>query len=192
MATMLHCSLRSELPGLVALSGLLAGCEHPGLGIRAANQTGGTPGVYDAPDGTCSATCSTPPGPILLYEDFAQSDALLRAGLVGVWQICNGAYSVFHDVPSDTIGVEFAPPPDADASFPEGNLFFLTRGPAGPVRGVGFEYQQTYVVSEGVLYCHMSYNAGDGWEIKYSPCPREWQIEYSYSGPIRQATLVPF
>jgi len=186
------CSRHSELLGLVMLAGWLAACEQHAFGRGGPKPNAGSPGAYDAGDDTCPATCSTPPGTILLYEGNDDSDERLRAGLVGAWQICFGAYSVFLWAPSDTIGVEFAPAPVVDAAWPEANMFFLTAGPSGPVRGAGFEYEQTYVLSGGVLYCHDSYNSGNGWEIKYSPCPREWQIEYSYSGPVRKATLVPF
>ena len=189
---MLQCSYRSELLGILAVAGLLAACEQHALGRGSPKPNAGSPGAYDGGDDTCSATCSTPPGTVLLYEGNADSDAKLRAGIIGVWQICFGAYSVFHWAPADTIGVEFAPPSPNDATWPEGNMFFLTAGPSGPVRGGGFEYEQTYLLDRGVLYCHSSYNSGDGWDIKYSPCPREWQIDYSYSGPEQKATLVPF
>ena len=190
-------SYHSELRWMLALAGLLTACEHQGLNRGSPKTNGGNPGVYDAGDGACSATCSTPPGTIQLYEGNAASNDELWAGLIGVWQICSRAYEVFLAAPSDTIGVEFAPPSTEDASVPQGNLFFLTRGPSGPVRGGGFDYQQTYEVDRGVLYCHTSYSSGLGFSIKYSPCPREWQVDatnatYLSAGSRRRATLVPF
>jgi hypothetical protein len=188
---MVCCSRPSELLGLLTLAGLLAACEQHALGRGGPKPNAGSPGAYDAGDDTCPATCSTPPGNIVPWGA-ANSDERLRAGIVGVWQICFGAYSIFHWAPSDTIGVEFAPAAPIDAAWPEANMFFLIAGPSGPVRGAGFEYEQTYVLSGAYLYCHDSYNSGDGWRIKYSPCPREWQIEYDYTGPLEKATLVPF
>jgi hypothetical protein len=151
---------------------LLAACERPALGVRYPNQTGGNRGVYDAGDSACAATCSTAPGTIALYP----SDAELWAGIVGVWKICSRAHPLFIDAPADTIGAEFAPPSDVGFSDPVGNLFFLTNGPTGPVRGAGFEYQQMYQISDGVLYCHDSYNSGYDFGLKYSPCPRVWEL----------------
>jgi hypothetical protein len=176
-----------KLLGMLTLASLLAACEHPALSRRYPYQTGGSTGVYDAGDSACSATCKTPPGTVQIYP----SDADLWAGIVGVWQICAGAYSIFIDAPSDTIGVEFAPPSTDVASDPVGNLFFLTRGPSGPVRGAGFDYQQLYQVSDGVLYCHGSYNSGYDLGLKYSPCPREWEMA-TWGNPNTAGTLVPF
>jgi len=172
---------------LLVLASLLAACEenYP-PSHRYPNQTGGSPSVYVAADGTCPATCSTPPGAILLDP----SDAELRAGLLGVWRFCAGASSSFPDAPSDTIGVEFASLP-GDTGYSAGNLFFLTSGPSGPVRGAGFEYQQIYNVTDGVLYIHPSYNSGRSLGAKYSPCPREWQFAL-WGDFDNKGTVVPF
>jgi hypothetical protein len=50
-------------------------------------------------------------------------------------------------------------------------MYFLRKGASGPVRGGGPEYQQTYLVSDGVLYCHTK-DGGYAVGLKYSPCPR--------------------
>lgn len=176
-----------KLLGMLALASLLAACEHPALSRRYPNQTGGNTRVYDAGDPACSARCTTPPGTIQIYP----SDADLWAGIVGVWQICAGASSIFVDAPSDSIGVEFAPPSTELGSDPAGNLFFLTGGPTGPVRGAGFEYQQIYDISNGVLYCHGSYNSVYSVGLKYSPCPREWEMA-TWGVMEHAGTLVPF
>jgi hypothetical protein len=119
------------------------------------------------------------------------SDADLWADIIGVWQICSGRYSIFNGAPSDTIGVEFAAPSPASDSEPVGNLFFLTRGSSGPVRGAGFEYQQLYDVRQGVLYCHPSYNSGYDLSLKYSPCPREWEMA-TWGNPNSAGILASF
>jgi hypothetical protein len=173
---------------LLPLAGLLATCGRtpldptgpiPAGGISGGSdanpvnptQTGGSPAVGDASGGTCYATCSTPPGPIQVWP----SNADLLAGLLGVWRICSGGPAIFTGAPSDTIGVEFAPPtPDGGPDI-EGDMYFLRRAPSGPVRGPGSDYQQTYLLDDGVLYCHsIPKKIGYGLSLKYSPCPREW------------------
>jgi hypothetical protein len=181
-----------RLLGSIAIAGLvasvLAGCEHHALGRRYPYQTGsGTPGVYDAGDSACAATCKTPLGTFLDQP----ADADLWAGIVGVWRICSGNPAIFVEAPGDAIGVEFAPPLTDGASPLEGNLFFLTSGPSGPVRGAGFEYQQIYQISDGVLYCHASFNSGYDFQIHYSPCPRQWQIA-TWGNPGSASVLAGF
>jgi hypothetical protein len=98
----------------------------------------------DIVDGA-AGTCSTPAGTVQIFA----SDDVAWSALVGVWQICDGAYSIFVGALSDTIGVEFEPPsPNGadDASSRRGNLYFLTRGASGPVREVGFDCEWTYEV----------------------------------------------
>jgi hypothetical protein len=172
---------------MLALAGLLAACDHPALSRRYPNVIGGSVGVYDAGDTACSATCGIPPGTYLSQP----SDDELWAGIVGVWRICSGNPSIFIDAPADAIGVEFAPPTLDSYSDKVGNLFFLVSGGSGPVRGAGFEYQQMYVIDTGVLYCHPSYNSGYDFRIKYSPCPREWQLA-TWGNPNTSSTLASF
>jgi hypothetical protein len=172
-----------KLPCLLAFLGLLGACEHH----APLRPSGGNPGVYVAPDGTCPATCSTPSGS---SQSFA-SDADGWAALLGAWRMCAGAHSLFADAPADTIGVEFAPPHTDlgyDAAAVRGNLYFLTQGPSGPVRGGGFDYQQTYTYGDGVLFCQPYYNSIYSFNPKYSPCPRAWQLQNGG----RVALLVPF
>jgi hypothetical protein len=176
-----------RLLSILTLAGLLASCDHPALSRRYPYQTGGSTGVYAAGDPACSATCKTPPGTV----EIQPSDAELRAGIVGVWQICSGNPAIFVEAPADAIGVEFAPPSSDGTSDPVGNLFFLTSGPTGPVRGAGFEYQQIYDIIDGVLYCHSSYNSGYDLSIKYSPCPREWMLAL-WGNPNTSSTLAAF
>ena len=181
-----------KLLWLLSLAGLLAACGRTPLdphGLTQAGggagtadagnppQTGGRPGIDDAGQGTCYATCSTPPGPVQIYP----SNAELAAGLVGVWRICSGGPSLFTGAPSDTIGVEFAPGfANSDLGI-EGDVYFLKKGPSGPVRGQGADYQQTYEVDEGVIYCRStSRDIGSDFSLKYSPCPREWWFENEY------------
>jgi hypothetical protein len=172
---------------MLTLASLLSACEQPALSRRYPNQTGGSVGIYDAGDSSCAATCKTPPGTIASHP----SDAELWAGIVGVWRICSGNPSIFVEAPSDAIGVEFAVPTSDDASEPVGNLFFVVSGSTGPVRGAGFEYQQTYQISDGVLYCHSSYNSGYSFGIDYSPCPREWLLAL-WGNPNSASTLASF
>ena len=84
-----------------------------------------------------------------------------------------------------------SPPPPDDTGYAAGNLFFLTSGPSGPVRGAGFEYQQIYNVTDGGLYIHPSYNSGRSLGAKYSPCPREWQFAL-WGDFDNKGTVVPF
>ena len=171
-----------KLSRMLIFANALAACD---TSLKLGNYSPGVsdPGVYDAGAGTCSATCSTPAG---LVASFA-SDAELQAGIIGIWQFCNGAHGIIPGSPSDTIGVEFAPETTSDAGLTLSRMYFLTRGPSGPVRGPGFDYQLTYVIDDGILYCR-SANGGNGFSIKYSPCPREWQIE----GPAGRGIIVPF
>ncbi len=171
-----------KLLWLVALAGCCTGCERS-LKLGDYGLGNGPPDGYDAAAGTCAATCSTAPGTLLTFA----SDAELGQGLIGVWRICGGAYAMFAGAPSDTIGAEFTPPLRSDAGTVRSFLYLLTQGPAGPVRGAGFDYQLTYEISDGVLYCHSTFG-GYGMSIQYSPCPRKWQLE----GPAGKGTLVPF
>jgi hypothetical protein len=157
---------------LPTLASLLAACEHQ----ASPKPNGGNPGVYEAAGDTCPATCSTPAGTLQSLN----TDAGTWAALVGVWRICSGPRSLFADAPADTIGVEFAPPHTDlpyDAAATLGNLYFLTWGASGPVRGGGFDYQQTYDVDRGTVYCHPYYNSGYSLYPAYSPCPRELKLQ---------------
>ena len=166
---------------MVALAGLVGACDHEAPG----RLTGTNPGSYDAGLGTCPATCSTPAAtsPSLGYT---------WTDLIGVWRICENATSVFEGAPADTIGVEFAPPHTGrtyDAGL-AGSLYFLTQGQSGPLRGGGFEYQQTYEIEDdGGLVLHQYYNDRRWFSAaSYSACPRQWQLESAAN----VARLVPF
>ena len=158
---------------MLTLASMLAACDHHAPNPKLA---GSSPGVYDAGADTCPATCSTPAGTVRTFH----SDADTWAALIGVWQICSGAYSMFADAPADTIGVEFALPHTDlpyDAAATRGNMYFLTRGQSGLARGGGFEYQQTYEVVGGWLNCYQYYDSGYAFRPTYSPCPREWKLD---------------
>ena len=173
-----------KLPGMLTLASSMAACAHHAASPK---PNGGSPGVYQAGDDTCPATCSTAAGTV----QFFASDADTWAALLGVWQICSDAHSIYAGAPADTVGVEFAPPHTDlpyDAAAILGNLYFLTNGPSGPVRGGGFDYQQTYDVDRGTVYCHQFYNSFYSLRLTYSPCPREWKLE----GDDHVAVLVPF
>jgi hypothetical protein len=149
------------------------------------SQTGVRPGSYDAGDPNCLGTCSMPPGPLQVHF----SEAEIGAALIGVWQICYGGAAIFTGAPSDTIGVEFAPPHTQDESGdPIGTMYLLTKGTSGPVRGNGVAYQQTYEITGGVVLC-ASYQREHVYDLglKYSPCPREWWFqnwEWNQSGVV--------
>jgi hypothetical protein len=164
---------------------LLAACDRS-LKVGDHGAGNGAPGVYDGSvAGTCPATCSSPAGSFAT----SASDYELAAELIGVWRICDGAYGIFF-APSDVIGVELAPHPSAGPLV--GDLYLLTQGPSGPVRGAGFDYQLMYSIDDGVLYCHPTYNSGFSVGMKYSPCPRQWHMDNGWSGDGHAGTLVPF
>ena len=146
----------------------------PGLGdgtLGNPEPTGGSPGVSDANGGTCYATCSTPPGPIQANATSAE----IAAALIGVWHICTGGHALFTGAPSDTIGVEFAPPITGGPSDISSIMYFLRKGPAGVVRGEGSDYQQSYTVGERQVSCHsIPERIACNFDLKYSSCPREW------------------
>ena len=173
--------------GMLLLTSLLAACENHALSRRYPYQAGGSPGVYDAGDSACAATCKTAPGTF----DSQPSDDELWGGIVGVWRICSGNPAIFVGAPPDAIGVEFAPPESDAVGDLSGNLFFLISGSGGPLRGPGFEYQQIYDIVQGTLYCHGTYNSGYSFAIKYSPCPREWSLA-TWGNPDSSSTLASF
>jgi hypothetical protein len=175
-------SMRMRL--LLFMPGMLVACQHS-LKVGDPNPGAGQPGAYDAGAGTCSATCSTPPGDV----DFFNTDDEVRAALVGVWQFCAGAADVFPGIPSDAIGIELTPATLWQAEL-QGNVYFITKGPSGPVRGAGANYQGTYVVDWGQMYLSTPSTTIEP-QMKYSPCPREWQFD-NYYGSKHKGILVPF
>jgi hypothetical protein len=131
-----------------------------------------TPGVALA----CAATCETPAGPATTLSS--------NGAMVGRWEICSSRDDWAKvGAPVDTIGVEYTP---------DGHMYYLIAGPAGPVRGVGFAYQLTYdVLSTGQLNMHPAPNAGFFGTVSVSPCPRELHIApFAYDTP--GTMLVPF
>jgi hypothetical protein len=96
------------------------------------------------------------------------------------------------------IGVEYAAPtltPTTDGAFLSGNMYYLVDSPDGAVRGAGFDYQLTYDVSpqdpaQGPpeqLNMHAVPNSGFGDGFRYSPDPRQWQLNTGEAN----AVLVP-
>ena len=176
-------------------TGGAGGADHTSL--TTLQQTGGGPGGSVvlgstgagslASDGTCHGTCASPPGPVALYP----TEADLASALVGVWDICSGGHALFGGAPSDTIGVEFGPSTLTDYGSWAGTLYFLKDSSAGPVRGQGSAYQQSYQVSDDMtVLCRSADDKSGSWfETIYSSCPREWWLK-SYSG--NQGTLASF
>ncbi len=164
-----------------------------GLGGLGAG-TSTTPGMQDA--GNCISNCSTPAGTVQTFSSVSE----VYSALVGLWQICPGSGNTYPGAPADTIGVEYGQASSqvtSNGSTVGGNMYYLVQGAAGPVRGSGFNYQLTYNVSpEGTnlfqLNMHPMPNAGFGGSFRYSPCPREFQIEGGSANPTSSATLVPF
>ncbi len=128
--------------------------------------------------GACGAVCSTPAGsvmPLTTIED-------AYAAMEGTWDTC----AAWPEAPSDVIGVEFGPAstaPTDGGSTVGGDMYYLVAGPSGPQRGSGFAYQLKYDISpEGPaafqLNMHPAPNSGFGGAFRYSPCPREFEVEW--------------
>ena len=160
--------------------------------------TGGSTAMPAPSDGgNCDATCSTPAGTV--YDFTSVSD--VYSALVGTWQICPGAGTTFGNAPADAIGIEFGPISSQIKvlNSPEGgNFYFLVQGSNGPVRGEGVDYQMVYYVAqEGslayfTLIMSKESLGGFGGAFRYSPCPREFQIDGGSTNPGSSAILVPF
>jgi hypothetical protein len=149
---------------------------------------GGGPGATEGRD--CGATCSTPAGtvrtPTSLVEAYSQVE--------GTWIICD---KVEAGLPSAAVGVELDPPMRGDASCEAtggsgctGNLYYLVRGPSGPVRGVGPSYEFTYEIQPGSyeIALHPDPTSQGSRRYVYSPCP----VELGFPAGNDFATLVPF
>jgi hypothetical protein len=181
-----------KLLGLLTLATLLAACGgrtpldelawrskggstgSPDGDLGNPTATGGGPGASDAGAGACYGRCSTPPGAIAL-------DPSIGPAILGIWEICSGGHDLFTGSPSDTIGVEFTPPGPGGNTGLLGDLYFLKRGPSGPVRGEGSAYHHTYeVIGNSDISCR---SQGDtiwyDFSLRYSPCPREWWLQNS-------------
>jgi hypothetical protein len=172
-----------------------------GAGLTNPRHTGGSPGgdtnVGNAGAGglggnatgnsVCRGTCDVPPGPVALRP----TEAELASALVGTWDICSGGHALFGGAPSDTIGVEFGPSTLTGYGTWVGTLYFLKSGSAGPVRGRGAAYEQSYQVSDDMtLSCRSSSGQSGSWfELMYSYCPQEWWLK-DLSG--RKGTLASF
>ncbi len=153
------------------------------------SQSGGSPGVSDAGNGSCHGTCQTPPGPVQIFLTFDD----LAAAVTGVWQICSDGRGLFAGAPSDTIGVELGPSTTEGIANGvwQGKIYSLKRGPSGPVRGDGPVPQQSYQVAKDMTVTCRSLDdkSWSSFEIMYSPCPRELWLE-SQSG--HNGTLASF
>jgi hypothetical protein len=150
--------------------------------------TGGSDGSAAPDGGMCpvTATCSTPAG---MVQTTFSSQAEVYSIFVGKWRICAGGDISFPGIPKDAIGVEYDAPPDLASN---GNMYYLVQGADGPVRGQGFDYQLTYnLYPEGPnsYQLDMYQNGGFGGAWRYSPCPKELQIEQTEGSA--EALLVP-
>jgi hypothetical protein len=81
------------------------------------------------------------------------------------------------------VGIEFgsaSSAPTDNGSTAGGNMYYLVQQAGKLVRGAGFAYQLTYdVTPEGSSYqlnMHPAPNSGFGTSFRYSPCPRELEI----------------
>jgi hypothetical protein len=185
VGTLAACGYRTPLdPAGLGPTGVAgAGSGNPGD----QPSPGGGLGTDDAGHGACYGTCMIPPGPVQPYPTLDE----LAAALVGVWQICTGGHALFGGAPSDTIGVEFAPSSRVDDSVWAGDLYFLKRTSAGPARGDGPSYHQSYrVVIDSTVTCRSDDDKTGSWfELMYSSCPREWWLSIP-GGP--RGTLASF
>ena len=159
----------------------------PGGNTSVGSAGAGGLGINDTGNAACHGTCDAPPGPLAL----SPSEADLASALVGVWDICSGGHALFGGAPSDTIGVEFGPSTPTDYGTWVGTLHFLKSSSAGPVRGQGAAYEQSYQVSDDMtLSCRPGNDQSGSWfELIYSSCPREWWLK-DISG--RRGTLASF
>ena len=154
------------------------GLTAPGDSSVGSSELGGA-----AECGEPAATCSTPPG---LVEPFSTIDRVYT-WVTGKWLFCTGQ-ETWQTAPADAIGIEFTPgssAPTPAGSTVGGNMYYLVKGPSGPVRGAGFNYQFTYDISpEDTGYqfnVHPAPNSGFWLRLKYSACPRELDTVVFYS-----------
>jgi hypothetical protein len=147
---------------------------------------------------TCPSACSDAAGTLQTLPTVRD----FYAALVGRWQICSGE-AAFPGKPEDAIGVEYGPPARVTrqdgTSLLRGNMYYLVAGPAGPERGVGFEYHLTYDVSPQEvgsppvqLNMHPTPTSGFGGNFLYSPCPLQWSLSGGSANPTAEAILAPF
>jgi len=147
-------------------------------------------------DAGCGATCATPAGAVQPLNDLPS----VATAMAGRWKFCGNWPA---GAPSDAVGIEFDAVSvsevgaDGGASAEAGNAYYLVNGPSGPERGAGFAYQLTYdfeqwISSVGVgtqVDVHPTPSSGFGGGIRYSPCPRELELDFVDASPV---VLVPF
>jgi hypothetical protein len=116
--------------------------------------------------------------------------AQFYAHFVGRWLICgSGQQDAFGARPADVIGVEYTEPRAVDipggGSYLQGDMYYLVEGASGPERGKGFDYQWKYEVEPqdpngppSQVNMHPAPNVTRFAHFLYSPCPRQWQLEY--------------
>jgi hypothetical protein len=102
-------------------------------------------------------------------------------------------------MPAGVIGLEVEPnpnraPDDPNKMTPDGTLYYLVEGPIGPTRGSGFDYALSYSYQLlGGVPIGMSFfafpNAGAGFGLNYSACPRRWNHG---TGTMPLSKLAPF
>jgi hypothetical protein len=181
-----------NMPGTGGV-GNAPGTGGVGSGNGGTGGNGGNWWVGGVPDaGMCAekATCSTPAGTV---QNTFSSLAEVYSIFVGKWRICAGGNISFPGIPADAIGVEYDPPADLTTPGANGNMYYLIDSPDGPVRGQGFAYQLTwnlYPETPNYYQLDMYQNGGFGGAWRYSPCPKELQIQQTEGSG--QALLVPF
>lgn len=142
-------------------------------------------------DAGCGATCGTPAGTVQPLNDLSA----VAAAMAGRWQFCGNWPA---GAPSDAVGIEFDTASvsevgaDGGASAEAGNAYYLVNGPAGPERGAGFAYQLTYDFEQWIsgagtvgtqVDVHPTPNSGFGGAIRFSPCPRELELDFVDATP---------
>jgi hypothetical protein len=129
---------------------------------------------------SCAATCATPAGTVTPLPTVGD----VYSTFEGRWLICQGlqGWQVV-GAPSDVVGIEFGPgssTPAANGTTEGGNMYYLVDVAGSVVRGAGSQYQLTYDVtplgSSYQLNMHPAPHSGFGTSFRYSPCPRELEL----------------
>lgn len=131
------------------------------------------------PATSCAATCDTPAGTVAVMASLAEA----KAAVIGRWSFCSGqGMWTTIGAPADAVGVQLRA---------DGTGSYLVAGPGRLVAGAGMAYALRYeVVSKGSTP-QINLGATAGWPgvFRYSPCPRELEVNVGYGTPT--SVLVP-